>query len=144
MREVAVGGVDDDVDRLFEEVAAHHLENAARRYFFLREDLRRRLGTFPPARRASERPMAIACLRLLTRLPERPLFSVPRFFLWIARLTLDRALLPYLAMRYLYSTFALALSPRTSSSTLCCWICCWMRPFTSSIPGKRTGRTSSS
>ena len=40
--------------------------------FFLR-----RFGTFAPARRASERPMAMACLRLLTFLPERPLLSVP-------------------------------------------------------------------
>src|SRR5205085_2177454 len=44
----------------------------------------------------------------------------------------------------LYSTLALALSPRTTSSTLCCWSCCWMRPFTSSMPGNFTGRTSSS
>jgi len=52
---VAVGGVDDGVDRLVEQVALHHLENAppgaAGGYFFLREDLRLR-GTFAPARRA--------------------------------------------------------------------------------------------
>jgi hypothetical protein len=35
--------------------------------------------------------MAIACLRLFTRLPERPLFSVPRLRLCIARFTFDRA-----------------------------------------------------
>jgi TnpA family transposase len=35
-------------------------------------------GTFSPARRASESPMAMACLRLLTFVPDRPLFSVPR------------------------------------------------------------------
>jgi hypothetical protein len=34
------------------------------------------LGTFLPSLRASDRPMAIACLRLFTFLPE-PLFSVP-------------------------------------------------------------------
>jgi len=84
---MAVRSVDDRVGRLFEEVAAHHLEYAARRYFFLREDFRRRFGTFPPARRASDRPMAIACLRLFTRLPERPLRSVPRLRLCIARFT---------------------------------------------------------
>ena len=142
VRKVAVRSVDDDVDRLFEEVAANYLEGAAGRYFFLREDFRR-LGTFPPARRASERPMAIACLRLFTRRPERPLFNVPRLRLCIARLTFDRAFLPYLAI-WIYSTFALALSPRTNSSTLCCVSCCWMRGFTSARPGKRTGRTSSS
>lgn len=42
----------------------------------LREDF---LGTLPPARRASDRPMAMACLRLVTFLPERPERSVPRF-----------------------------------------------------------------
>jgi hypothetical protein len=35
-------------------------------------------GTLPPARRASESPMAIACLRLVTFLPDLPLFRVPR------------------------------------------------------------------
>src|SRR5262249_40971913 len=40
--------------------------------------------------------MAIACLRLLTFLPERPLFKVPCFRLCIARFTLDCAFLPYL------------------------------------------------
>src|SRR5262245_60477311 len=39
----------------------------------LRADLR--FGTFLPFLRASERPMAIACLRLLTVLPLLPLFS---------------------------------------------------------------------
>src|SRR5690349_12230203 len=40
--------------------------------------------------------MAIACLRLFTFLPERPLFSVPRLRSCIARFTLDCAFLPYL------------------------------------------------
>jgi len=52
-------------------------------------------GTLPPARRASDNPIAIACLRLFTFLPERPLFSVPRLRSCIARFTLLRALLPY-------------------------------------------------
>jgi hypothetical protein len=43
-------------------------------------------GTFPPARRASERPIAIACLRLFTFCPE-PLFNVPRLRSCIARAT---------------------------------------------------------
>ena len=46
-----------------------------------------RLGTFAPFSRASERPIAIACFRLVTRLPLRPLFSVPCLRLCIARLT---------------------------------------------------------
>jgi hypothetical protein len=38
----------------------------------------RRFGTFMPALRASEMPIATACLRLVTFLPDRPLRSVPR------------------------------------------------------------------
>jgi hypothetical protein len=53
-------------------------------------------GTFAPSRRASERPIAIACLRLLTFLPEPPDLSVPAFILWTARFTLFEALGPYL------------------------------------------------
>ena len=34
-------------------------------------------GTFVPARRASEMPMAIACLRLVTFLPDMPERSLP-------------------------------------------------------------------
>jgi hypothetical protein len=52
-------------------------------------------GTFPPARRASERPMAIACFRLVTFLPERPERSLPRFFSCMLRATFERALPPY-------------------------------------------------
>jgi hypothetical protein len=55
-----------------------------------------RAGTLPPASRASDRPMAMACLRLVTFLPEPPLFSVPRFRSCIARSTFSDALLPYL------------------------------------------------
>src|SRR5262249_50470959 len=74
------------------------------RYFFLADfrrgdDLRR--GTFAPAARASERPIAMACLRLLTFLPLRPLLSVPSFSSCMARLTLAWAFLPYLAIHFL-------------------------------------------
>jgi len=54
-------------------------------------------GTLPPERRASDSPMAIACLRLFTFLPERPLFSLPRFISCIAFFTFLRDFLPYLA-----------------------------------------------
>src|SRR5213078_1429298 len=70
------------------------------RYFFLDEVRRRRdlrAGTFPPARRASERPIAIACLRLFTLRPERPLRNLPCLRSCIARLTFSCAFLPYLA-----------------------------------------------
>src|SRR5438132_7854023 len=60
-------------------------------------------GTFAPASRASERPIAIACLRLLTRLPDRPLFSVPRLRSCIARSTFSPAFFPYLAMHTLHT-----------------------------------------
>src|SRR5438132_1945809 len=65
-------------------------------------------GTFAPASRASERPIAIACLRLLTRLPDRPLFSVPRLRSRIARSTFSPAFLPYLAMHTLHTRSAAA------------------------------------
>src|SRR6266571_1750148 len=52
-------------------------------------------GTFLPFWRASDRPMAIACLRLLTFLPLRPLLSVPFLRLRIARSTSFEALFEY-------------------------------------------------
>src|SRR3954470_24138128 len=55
-------------------------------------------GTFAPALRAWERPMAMACLRLWTFLPDRPLLSVPFFRSCIAFLTFLDAVLPYLAI----------------------------------------------
>src|SRR5882724_1489985 len=59
-------------------------------------------GTFLPLARASESPIAIACLRLLTFLPERPLFKVPALRFFIARLTLAAAPLEYFrAMTFL-------------------------------------------
>jgi hypothetical protein len=45
-------------------------------------------GTFAPDLRASDKPIAIACLRLVTRLPDRPLRSVPCLRSCIARFTL--------------------------------------------------------
>src|SRR5258706_15159603 len=41
-------------------------------------------GTLPPAARASDNPIAIACLRLVTLLPQRPLFQVPPFISFLA------------------------------------------------------------
>jgi hypothetical protein len=62
---------------------------------FLRADFF--AGTFAPSRRASARPIAIACFLLFTLRPERPLFSVPRLRSCIARFTFDPAFLLYLA-----------------------------------------------
>src|SRR5690349_2695422 len=55
-------------------------------------------GTLPPALRASDNPIAIACFLLVTFLPERPLFSFPFFRSCIARLTFFCAVLPYFAI----------------------------------------------
>lgn len=57
---------------------------------FFAEDFFR--GTFAPSRRASDRPIAIACLRLVTFLPLRPLFSLPRFISCISSFTFSPAL----------------------------------------------------
>ena len=54
-------------------------------------------GTLAPFFLASDRPIAIACLRLFTVRP-LPLLSFPRFFLCIAFFTLDPADLEYLAI----------------------------------------------
>jgi hypothetical protein len=53
-------------------------------------------GTLPPSRRASDRPMAMACLRLVTFLPERPLFNLPRFISCMFSSTFSDAFFPYL------------------------------------------------
>jgi hypothetical protein len=53
-------------------------------------------GTFLPARRASDSPIAIACLRLFTLRPERPLFNVPALRFFMARPTFADAPLEYL------------------------------------------------
>jgi len=60
-----------------------------------------RAGTLPPARRASDRPIAMACLRLLTFWPE-PLFSVPRLRSRIARATFCLDFAPYRVAMRLY------------------------------------------
>jgi hypothetical protein len=55
-------------------------------------------GTLPPARRASDKPIAMACLRLVTFFPDPPLRSVPSLRSCIAFRTFACAFLPYLAM----------------------------------------------
>jgi hypothetical protein len=74
--------------RHFPDSAKHNASGRQflRALFFLR-------GTCAPARRASERPIATACLRLFTFLPERPLRRVPRFRSCMARFTLRLAVL---------------------------------------------------
>ena len=45
--------------------------------------------------------MAIACLRLVTFFPDRPLFSVPCFLSCMARSTFSEAAFPYFGMAFL-------------------------------------------
>ena len=52
-------------------------------------------GTLSPSARASDRPIAIACLRLFTFRPERPLFKVPALRFFITRSTSADAFLEY-------------------------------------------------
>ena len=65
------------------------------RFRFPPLDLRR--GTFAPFLRASLRPIAIACLRLVTFRPD-PLLSVPFFLRRIVDLTFFEAPLLYFAI----------------------------------------------
>ncbi len=50
----------------------------------------------PPERRASDKPIAMACLRLRTFLPERPERSVPCFISCMVLSTFSLAFFPYL------------------------------------------------
>jgi hypothetical protein len=52
-------------------------------------------GTFFPSRLASDKPIAIACLRLLTFFPDLPLLNVPALRFFIARPTLADAFFEY-------------------------------------------------
>ena len=55
-------------------------------------------GTLSPSFRASDSPIAIACLRLFTFLPERPLFNFPCLYSSITFFTFFCVFFPYLAM----------------------------------------------
>ncbi|MGA7357040.1 MAG: hypothetical protein WBW76_16580, partial [Candidatus Cybelea sp.] len=59
------------------------------------------LGTLTPERRASLKPIAMACFRLVTFLPERPDLSFPCFISCIARSTLRLAFGPYFRVVFL-------------------------------------------
>ncbi|MGB8909182.1 MAG: hypothetical protein WCC84_10580 [Candidatus Cybelea sp.] len=62
---------------------------------------RLRFGTLAPERRASLKPIAMACLRLFTFLPERPDLSSPLFISRIARSTFSCAFGPYFRADFL-------------------------------------------
>ena len=65
------------------------------RFFFALRFLVVFFGIFCLRRVASDRPIAIACLRLLTLRPERPLFKVPALRFFITRSTSADAFLEY-------------------------------------------------
>src|SRR4029077_13407092 len=75
--------------------AAASLAPGRRSRYFRRRELPFFRGTLAPARRAFERPIAIACFRLFTFLRERPDLSVPRFSSRIVSRTFCDAFLPY-------------------------------------------------
>lgn len=74
---------------------------------FLAEDF---LGTFAPSSLASDKPIAIACLRLVTFLPLRPLRSLPDFISSIALFTLSWLFFEYFAiMNWFLEKYAIYL-----------------------------------
>jgi hypothetical protein len=74
-------------------------------------------GTFLPLALASDSPIAIACLRLLTFRPERPLRKVPALRFFIARSTSADAFFEYLrAMAFLRCTKSIPFIRRGSGS----------------------------
>src|SRR5271156_2233522 len=79
-------------------------------------------GTLAPFLRASESPIAIACLRLVTRppLPPLPERSVPRFSRCIALFTLFAAAFPYRAICFLLVAESIANSDHTQAILLPC------------------------
>src|SRR5262249_28089930 len=58
-------------------------------------------GTLPPARRASDKPIAMACLRLVTFFPDFSLRRFPSLRSFLALWTFFSAFAPYLAIRRL-------------------------------------------
>src|ERR1700730_4815832 len=104
-----------EMERRADAVAGRPAYRRVLRLLFLAARLRAVFfGTFAPAARASERPIAIACLRLLTVRPERPLFKVPALRFFIARSTVFYAFFEY--FRALRAMIFLPLVPRFRSS----------------------------
>ena len=98
-----------------------------------------RRGTFFPFCRASDRPIAIACFRLVTFLPLRPLLSVPFLRFFIARSTSFEALLEYLrAILFLLDLYACGRDKRLRPKTANCRV--WsMVPDLSPRGSERSG-----
>src|SRR5262249_8310343 len=101
------GRLNRDVLRLGPPMPSCGTARSARALYALARE-RFRFGTFAPERRASDKPIAMACLRLVTFLPDRPLRSVPCLRSCIARLTLLCAFRPYLGISRTPSSFLAA------------------------------------
>jgi hypothetical protein len=69
-------------------------------------------GTFLSSRRAFESPMAIACFRLFTVLPLRPLFSLPCFISRISVSTLLPAESEYFRIDFFFDVLFFAVDLR--------------------------------
>jgi hypothetical protein len=78
--------------------------------FFLEVFFDAFFGTFLPSALASDSPIAMACLRLVTLRPERPLFKVPALRFFITRSTSADAFLEY--FRAFRAMMILALAER--------------------------------
>src|SRR5262249_40920706 len=114
---------------------AHHARLWAGRQSSYRRVLRflalRFFGTLAPAARASDRPIATACLRLLTLRPDRPLRSVPALRFFLARPTLVEAFFEYRRAMWFsrlhgsnprelrWFRFAAAVSPQHADDSRC-------------------------
>jgi hypothetical protein len=85
-------------------------------------------GTFAPAALASERPIAIACLRLVTFRPERPLFKVPALRSFIARSTLADAFFEYFRAMIVLRLQVNNLRRRRWFPLWACWMPCIRTP----------------
>ncbi len=94
-------------------------------FFFAEAEREGAGGTLAPDRRASDRPMAMACLGFLTLRP-LPDFSLPFLKAFISRSTEDWAFEPY----FLPEAFLAAISAP-----------CAPRVFVNPVTGKRVRRT---
>src|ERR1700716_3042846 len=148
MRQTAVRGIDDRLDRLAQQNCPVPPGRRAAgrapgllllaRGFLLAWDFRAGAARL----RQADRDRLLAAFDLLARAPALQLAALS-----LVHRPLD-LLLRLLAVpghrSSIYSTLALGLSPRTSPSTFAWTSCCWILGFTSASAGNFTGRTSSS
>jgi hypothetical protein len=93
-----------------------------------------RAGTLAPSARASDKPIAMACLRLVTFLPERPERSLPLFISSMLRWTFFPALPVRLELFFLPVLFFRVAMARGLSNTRAKGI---SRPWIAKRSGRR-------